>query len=297
MPRARTAPGTLILIHAFPLNARVWAALSWPITAGALSPTSAWFRSRRGRPAGLLDRRLRGRCDRSRRCTSRRGDRRPGSIGGFVAFAVFRHALALRARARPRGHASAGRYARGRGGRKKMLGRAEKGPAAIATHAPKLLGETTAPTTRTSSSACDADHVQFVGSVAGAIRALMTRPDSTPILPTFAPRSLVGSGHADASALGQMQREIARSSWPSPQRGHLSSLEDRRLHAHPRASLIGCSREVILCDTDAGLHLPTSPVVAPLVAAALVATPRAGENPLGLAAAPFDQILIPRSTD
>jgi pimeloyl-ACP methyl ester carboxylesterase len=118
-------------------------------------------------------------------------------------------------------------------GRKRLLAVVrEKGASAVADEMlPKLLGETTRRNRL--------DLVAHVGdlvrsnppdAIAGAISALMSRPDSTPILPTIHCPTLILVGEEDMltpPALSQdMQRAIGGAELVMvPRAGHLSSLE------------------------------------------------------------------------
>lgn len=155
------------------------------------------------------------------------------SMGGYLAFALLRHAP---------------RYLRGliladtrsqadtpeaRASRMNMLQLVqEKGtPAVVDEMLPKLLGETTR---RTRPDVVD--HVRAIAlensgeSVAGMIRALMSRPDSTPLLPSIHFPALVIVGEEDTLTplplAEQMQRAIAGSELVViPAAGHVSNLE------------------------------------------------------------------------
>jgi len=155
------------------------------------------------------------------------------SMGGYVAFALFRHAPRyfrgmVLADTRPQADTPEAIE-----GRKRLLGVVrEKGAAAVADEMlPKLLGETTRRNRP--------DLVAHVGdlvrsnppdAIAGAISALMSRPDSTPILPTIHCPTLILVGEEDVltpPALSQdMQRAIGGAELVMvPGAGHLSSLE------------------------------------------------------------------------
>ena len=155
------------------------------------------------------------------------------SLGGYVALAVFRHAhryfrgLIL---ADTRSEADTPEAIEGRN---RMLVLVEaKGPAAIADEMlPKLLGETTR-----------RDRPELVEQVrrlvlsnsakaiGGAITALMTRADSTPLLPSIHCPTLIVVGSEDVitppTMSEAMQRGIPGSALVVvPGAGHLSSLE------------------------------------------------------------------------
>ena len=155
------------------------------------------------------------------------------SMGGYVAFAVFRHApryVRALVLADTRSEADT---PEGVACRKQMLQLVgEKGAPAIAdTMIPKLLGETTR--------ASRPDVVERVRSlilssssdaIAGAIRALMSRQDSTPLLPTIHCPTLVVVGEEDTLTPRQLSDLIHGAIAGSelaviPKAGHLSSLE------------------------------------------------------------------------
>jgi 3-oxoadipate enol-lactonase len=228
--------GTLVLIHAFPLNARMWepqlaiADHGWRVIAphlrafdGSIDDASvSSIDDYAGDVIDLLD-------------ALHVEDAVIGglSMGGYVAFAVFRlapryvRALVL-SDTRPQADTP-----EGVDGRKQMLQLlADKGPSAIAdTMLPKLLGESTR--------AHHADIVERVrtlvlsnspAAISGAIRALMTRPDSTPLLGSIHCPTLVLVGDEDTLTppplSEQLHRDIAGSELAVISgAGHLSSLE------------------------------------------------------------------------
>ena len=155
------------------------------------------------------------------------------SMGGYVAFALLRHASRY-----VRGLILADTKAQadtpeGVEGRKRMIALVgAKGATAVAEEMlPKLLGETTR---RTRSAV-----VEQVGSlamsssaeaIAGALRVLMTRPDSTPQLASIHVPTLIVVGDEDTvtppSAAAEMHRAIAGSELVTiPETGHLANLE------------------------------------------------------------------------
>ena len=96
---------------------------------------------------------------------------------------------------------------------------------------PKLLGETTR---RTKPAVAGLVRSLVMASppdaIAGAVRALMTRPDSTPLLSSIHVPTLVIVGEEDTltppSAAEELHRGIAGSELVRiPQAGHLSNLE------------------------------------------------------------------------
>ena len=155
------------------------------------------------------------------------------SMGGYVAFAILRHApryvrALVLADTSPRADAQEAAE-----GRKRLLQLVnEKGPAAVADEMiPKLLGASTR--------AHRLDLIERVrslvmsnspASIAGAIRALMTRPDSTPLLHSIHCPTLVLVGDEDVITPPPLSEELHRAIAGSefaviPAAGHLSSLE------------------------------------------------------------------------
>jgi 3-oxoadipate enol-lactonase len=155
------------------------------------------------------------------------------SMGGYVALAMFRHAhryfrgLVL---ADTRAEADT---LEGVEGRKRMLALVrEKGPSAVADEmVPKLLGATTRATrpdlverVRALALANAAD------AIAGAVTALMTRPDSTPLLSSIHCPTLIIVGDEDVVTppplSDTLHKGIAGSELSViPRSGHLSSIE------------------------------------------------------------------------
>jgi pimeloyl-ACP methyl ester carboxylesterase len=155
------------------------------------------------------------------------------SMGGYVTFALFRHApryfrgMVL---ADTRAQADT---ADGVEGRKRMIVLVrEKGPAAVADEMlPKLLGDRTR------------DQQPEVGrrvrelilansaeAIAGALTALMTRPDSTPLLAAIHCPTLILVGDRDSVTPPALSEELHRAIGGSDLAtiegaGHLSSLE------------------------------------------------------------------------
>jgi len=155
------------------------------------------------------------------------------SMGGYIAFAVLRHAARyvhalILADTKPQADSP-----EAVDGRKKLLQTVEaKGPAAVAEEMiPKLLGETT----RRERPDVVARVRELIlanstGAIAGAIRALMSRPDSTPLLATIHVPTLIVVGLEDtvtppANAL-EMQQAIGGAELVQiPGAGHLANLE------------------------------------------------------------------------
>lgn len=155
------------------------------------------------------------------------------SLGGYVAFALYRRApqlfqALLLADTRPESDTP-----EARANRTRMIDLARTGgAAAIATEmVPRLLGAT--------SSTTSPDLVERVRSlvlgnlpaaIEGALKAMMARPDSTPLLPTITVPTLVLVGGEDTLTPPSLSSAMT-SKLPSaelvvvPDAGHLSNLE------------------------------------------------------------------------
>jgi pimeloyl-ACP methyl ester carboxylesterase len=156
------------------------------------------------------------------------------SLGGYVAFAIFRHAPRYFQGIVLADTKSTADTPEGVEGRKKMLRLVEeKGAAGVADEMiPKLLGDTTRRTrpdvVERARSLILANSTQ---AIAGGIRALMTRPDSTPLLPTLHCPALILVGEEDTvtpkAVADEMHRGIAGSRMKTlPRAGHLTNVED-----------------------------------------------------------------------
>jgi pimeloyl-ACP methyl ester carboxylesterase len=155
------------------------------------------------------------------------------SMGGYVAFALMRNASRyVRALILADTKATAD-TPEGVEGRKRMIELVgARGPVAVAEEMlPKLLGETT----RRSRPAV-VEQVRSLATsssaeaIAGALRVLMTRPDSTPQLGSIHVPTLIVVGDEDTvtppSAAAEMHRAIAGSELVTiPKAGHLANLE------------------------------------------------------------------------
>jgi pimeloyl-ACP methyl ester carboxylesterase len=155
------------------------------------------------------------------------------SMGGYVAFALLRHAARYVQGLILADTKAPADTPEGVEGRKRMLQLVgSTGPAAVAGELiPKLLGETTR---RTRPDVVDRVTALAVSSsadaIAGALRALMTRPDATPQLPTIHVPTLIVVGEEDTvtprAAAEEMHRGIAGSELVViPGAGHLTNLE------------------------------------------------------------------------
>ena len=248
-PSADRPRGTLLLLHAFPLNARMWegqralAETGWHVIApqlrgfdgGTGDPPAASVEDYAGDVIDLLD-----------ALHVKQAVVGGLSMGGYVAFAMLRHAARYVQGLILADTRSQADTPEGVAGRARMLQLVQdKGPSAVADDViPKLLGETTRKTrpavmeqVRSLALASSAD------AIAGAVRALMTRPDSTPLLSTIHVPTLIVVGDEDTvtppAASEDMRRAIAGSELVRiPQAGHLSNLEQPDLFTAALAAFL-----------------------------------------------------------
>src|SRR5579864_5870754 len=228
--------GTLVLLHAFPLNARMWepqlalADHGWRVLAphyrgmdgGVQDPPAVSIDDYAGDVIDLLD-------------AMHVEDAVIGglSMGGYVAFALFRHAPSyfralILADTRSQADTPAGIE-----GRKKMLEQLERGGVnAIANEMlPKLLSESTRATRPEVIARVRAMILSRPPeSISNDIHALMARPDATPLLPAIRVPTLILVGEEDAltppSAAEEMRARIAGAELVRiPGAGHLSNID------------------------------------------------------------------------
>jgi 3-oxoadipate enol-lactonase len=232
--------GALVLLHAFPLNARMWegqlalADEGWRVIApqlrgfdgGDADPPATSIDDYAGDVVDLLD-----------ALHIEEAVFGGLSMGGYIAFAIYRHAPRYFQGLILADTKSQADTPDGVAGRKRMLQLVEEqGPSAVADEMlPKLLGETTR---RTRPDVVERGRALAMSSstsaIAGALRALMTRPDSTPLLQTLHMPALVIVGAEDIltppSAAQELHRGIAGSELVEiPGAGHLSNLEQPTL--------------------------------------------------------------------
>lgn len=227
--------GTLVLLHAFPLNARMWEP-QLPLSGGGWRVVAPHLRGADGAggsPATSMDDHAGDVIDLLDALHIEDAVIGGLSMGGYVALALFR--LAPRyfrgivlADTRPQADT-----AEGIEGRKRLLAVVhEKGPAAVADEMlPKLLGEDTR---REQPGTVERVRELVLSSstsgIAAAITALMTRPDSTPVLPSIHCPTLILVGEQDVVTPPAVSRDMQRAIPGSelvviPGAGHLSSLE------------------------------------------------------------------------
>jgi 3-oxoadipate enol-lactonase len=228
--------GTLLLIHGFPLTARMWepqlelAEHGWRVIAPQLrgfdgppaDDVATSVDDYAGDVVDLLD-----------ALHIEQAVIGGLSMGGYITFAVFRHAARYF-----RGMILADTRAQadtpeGVEGRKRMLQLVrEKGAAAAAEEMlPRLIGASTREARpeveRTIRGLILSNSTE---TIAGAILALMTRPDATPLLPTIHCPTLVVVGDEDVLTPPAASEEIARGIAGAeltiiPGAGHMSNME------------------------------------------------------------------------
>ena len=237
LPRPSARPErTLVLIHAFPLDERMWepqlalAAAGWRVIAPHVRGTNG---SLPGATVATMDDCAADVIDLLDALHVERAVIGGLSMGGYVTFALFRHApryFGGMVLADTRPQADTPETAEGR---KRLLAVVrEKGAAAVADEMlPKLLGETT----RQNKPHIVAEVRDLIRSVspdamAGAISALMSRPDSTPILSSIHCPTLILVGDEDALTPPPLSEDMQRAIGGAelvvvPRAGHLSSIE------------------------------------------------------------------------
>jgi len=228
--------GTLVLIHAFPVNARMYepqlalADGGWHVVApqlrgfdrGDTEPPASSMDDYAGDVIDLLD-------------ALHVNEAVIGgvSMGGYIAFAMFRHAPRyfqgmILADTRPQADTPEGVESR-----KRMLALVrEKGSAAVADEMlPKLLAEETRrKQPDVAARVRDLVLANSTSAIEGAITALMTRPDSTPILSSIHCPALVVVGEADTITPPDLSRSMSEAIAGSqleviPHAGHLANIE------------------------------------------------------------------------
>jgi pimeloyl-ACP methyl ester carboxylesterase len=228
--------GTLVLVHAFPLNASMWqpqdalSALGWRIVAPQLRGLEG---EAAGPPAASMDDYAADVVDLLDALHVHEAVIGGLSLGGYVTLAVFRRAPQYF-----RGMILADTRAEsdtpeGLEGRRRMLDLlAHKGPAAVAeAMLPRLLSEDTRRNRPDVVDRVDAlMRSASADGIAGAIAAMMTRQDSTALLSAIRCPAVVIVGEHDQltppAASRDMHRAIPGSELVTiPGAGHLSNLE------------------------------------------------------------------------
>jgi pimeloyl-ACP methyl ester carboxylesterase len=234
-PRTRRR-GTLVLLHAFPLSGRMWEAQLSLARDGwhVIAPNVRGVDGQDGDPpATTIDDYAADVIDLLDGLHIDEAVIGGLSIGGYVAFALLRHAPSYARALILADTRSQADTPDGLEGRRKMLDLvAKRGAGAVADEMiPKLLGETTRATKPEVVARVRAlIESNSTPAIAGGIRALMSRPDSTPLLPSIHVPTLVLVGEEDTitppSAAEDIHARIAGSELVRiPRAGHLSNLE------------------------------------------------------------------------
>jgi 3-oxoadipate enol-lactonase len=228
--------GTLVLIHGFPLSARMWepqlalAAQGWRVIAPQLrgfdgTPASS--------PAASVDDFAGDLVDLLDGLHIDQAVIGGLSMGGYITFALFRHAARYfrgMVLADTRAQADAPPAVEGR--QRMLQAVRERGAVAAADEMlPKIVCDATR---AHQPDVVEAVHAMMVGNapetIAGAIVALMTRPDATPLLSTIHCPTLIVVGEQDAitppTLSEDMQRAIPGAELVViPDAGHMSNME------------------------------------------------------------------------
>lgn len=226
----------LVLLHAFPFSAGMWAPQHGAVPPGwqLVTPDLRGFGEASGPPATTVDDHADDVLALLRHLGIERAVIGGLSMGGYIALALYRRA-AQRFRglvlADTRAEADTGQA---RANRVTLQQTArDGGPAAVAdAMLPKLLG----PAARASDVLLRARALIVANRTEGivdALEALKTRPDSTPTLSTITCPTLIIVGAEDeptpVSAAEALHRGIAQSTLSIvPESGHLTSLEQAR---------------------------------------------------------------------
>jgi pimeloyl-ACP methyl ester carboxylesterase len=236
-PAGQVRPaGTVVFIHGFPLNPSMWdpqlslASRGWRLIVpelrgfgeGLADPPVASIDDYAGDVVDLLDKLH---VETAVVCGL--------SMGGYIAFSMFRHAptyFRAMVLADTRSQGDTPEAVTGRQNMQQLV--REKGVGAVADALlPRLVGDTTR---RERPAVVEAVRKQIVGnsveSIAGALTALMTRPDSTSILSTIRCPVQIIVGDEDAITppplSEQMHRDIPGSELTVIKgAGHMSNME------------------------------------------------------------------------
>lgn len=241
--------GVLVLIHAFPLDARMWepqlalADRGWRVIAPHLRQFDA---PNQDPPARTIDDFAGDVIDLLDALQIPQAVIGGLSIGGYIALAIFRHAPRyVRALVLADSRAEAD-TPEGVAGRKRMLALVrDRGPSAVIDELlPRLLGRTTGTSrpdvlarVRSLASAASAD------AIAGAVAALMTRPDSSGMLSTIHCPTLVMVGDEDVITPPALSDAIHAAIRGSElirilEAGHLANLERPEAFNHALAQFL-----------------------------------------------------------
>lgn len=238
----------VVLLHAFPLSAEMWRPQLEQVPAGwtYIAPDLRGFGPDGAGTAQSMDDLAAGVFDLLNALKIDRTALGGLSMGGYVAFAMYRReparfsALMLAdTRATADGEPA-------RAARQEMLDAlAAKGPGAVADMMlPKLLGDTSrAERPELAVQVREMIERNSVAGIAGGIRAMLGRPDSTPLLDTLRVPVLAIVGEEDVitppAETEAMAARIPRVNCVKlPGAGHLSNLERPREFSHALADFL-----------------------------------------------------------
>ena len=246
-------PGTLVLIHGFPLNPTMWepqfplAERGWRIIVPELRGFGPGEDAASDPPTTSIDDYAADTIDLLDALHVEAAVVCGLSMGGYIAFSMFRHAPRYFRAIVLADTKSQGDAPEAVAGRKSMqqLVR-DTGQAAVADALlPKLVGDTTR---RARPVVIEHLRGQITGNsveaIAGALTALMTRPDSTPTLSTIHCPVQILVGDEDAITppplSEQMHRDIASSELVVIEgAGHMSNMEQPQLFNDALARFLG----------------------------------------------------------
>jgi pimeloyl-ACP methyl ester carboxylesterase len=231
--------GTLVFIHGFPLNPSMWdpqavfASRGWRLIVPELRGFGTDKEAAGDPPTTSIDDYAADIIDLLDQLHVEQAVICGLSMGGYIAFSLFRHAPSYFQAMVLADTKSQADTPEAVAGRKSMQQLArEKGAVAVADALlPKLVGDTTR---RERPAVAEDVRRQIVGnspeSIAGALTALMTRPDSTPTLSAIDCPVLIVVGDEDAITppplSEQMHRDIAGSELAVIKgAGHMSNME------------------------------------------------------------------------
>jgi 3-oxoadipate enol-lactonase len=231
--------GTLLLIHGFPLNPDMWipqlglAARGWRIIVPELRGFGSAGSPRQDPPTASIDDYAGDTIDLLDKLHIKDAVVCGLSMGGYIAFAIYRHAttyfrgLVL---ADTRSQPDSPEAVANRKSMQQLV--RDKGSVPIADAlVPKLVCQATL---AGNPALVENLRAQITGNsaegIAGALQAMMTRPDSTPMLSTIRVPTLVVVGDQDALTppplSEQLHRDIAGSELVViPGAGHMSNME------------------------------------------------------------------------
>ena len=225
----------VVLLHAFPLNATLWRPQveAGPVGWRVVTPDLPGFGASSEPPTATMDDMARG----ILRALDGLGIQRAVigglSMGGYLTLALYRMAPERFSGMIPADTRATPDTEEQKAGRRKMITTVrEQGPPAIADEMlPKLLGATSQ---RERPSLAGTVRAMIEGNradaIAGAVEAIMGRPDSTPLLPSIAVPTLVLCGDEDVLTPPSDSEALRRGIRGSrlvmlPRAGHLSNIE------------------------------------------------------------------------